>query len=134
MRSFLHKRLCLVAALIGAACLASPAGAQTATPAKPAAKARSAAKVAKKPSASVTVEVTNSRGVALTELDATPSGLYFPKAIVKNLAPGKKTTANVATDKDCVYDLHGIFADDSTTDSTSVDICKDNKVNLTEEK
>lgn len=76
--------------------------------------------------------VTNSRAVALTELNATPSGETLPKAIVSNLAPGKKLSVTVATDKSCVFALHGAYADGSSTDSTSVDLCKDKNVNLVE--
>jgi hypothetical protein len=81
---------------------------------------------------SVVVVVTNSRSVALTELDATPSGGTLPKTIVSNLAPGKKISVTVATGKSCVFNLHGAYADGGSTDSTSVDLCKDKNVNLVE--
>ena len=87
-------------------------------------------KTPKKATASVVVVIANSRSVALTELDATPAGLYLPKAIAFKIAPGKKISVIVATDKDCVFDLHGAYADGSSTDSTSVDLCKDRNVNL----
>ncbi len=108
-----------IASLAGAALMSGAVCAQTAKPA-PAAKA----------TASVIVVVTNQHDVALTELDATPSGLFLPKTIVSNLPAGKSTSVRVATDKDCVYDLHGLYADGSSTDSTSVDLCKDKNVNL----
>jgi hypothetical protein len=76
--------------------------------------------------------VSNSRSVALSELDATPSGGTLPKTIVSNLAPGKTLSVTVATKKSCVFNLHGAYADGSSTDSTSVDLCKDKKVNLVE--
>jgi hypothetical protein len=38
----------------------------------------------------------------------------------------------VATAKSCVFNLHGAYADGSSTDSTSVDLCKDKNVNLVE--
>jgi hypothetical protein len=41
-------------------------------------------------------------------------------------------SASVATDKSCVFALHGAYADGSSTDSTSVDLCKDKNVNLVE--
>ena len=82
--------------------------------------------------ASVIVVVTNSRSVALTELDATPSGGTLPKTIVSNLAPGQKISVIVATIKSCVFNLHGAYADGSNTDSTSIDFCKDKNVNLVE--
>jgi hypothetical protein len=84
----------------------------------------------KKATGSVVVVVTNSRDVALTELDVTPAGLFVPRKILSGLAPGKKASVTVETDKDCVYDVHGLYADGSNTDSTSVDLCKDQNVNL----
>jgi hypothetical protein len=84
----------------------------------------------KKVTLSVIVVVTNSRAVALSALDATPSGGTEPKAIVSNLAAGKKISVKVATDKSCVFDLHGAYADGSSTDSTSIALCKDKNVNL----
>jgi hypothetical protein len=65
-------------------------------------------------------------------LDATPSGETLPKTIVSDLAPGKKLSVSVATVKPCVFNLHGAYADGSSTDSISVDLCKDKNVNLVE--
>jgi hypothetical protein len=89
-------------------------------------------KAQKKVTASVVVVVTNSRPVALSELDATPSDGTLPNTIVSNLAPGKTISVTVATAKACVFNLHGAYADGSSTDSTSVDLCKDKNVNLVE--
>jgi hypothetical protein len=89
------------------------------------------AQAADKP-ATVVVLITNSRAVVLTKLEATPSDGTLPKAIVSNLAPGKKTSVKVATDKSCVFNLHGDYADGSSTDSTSVDLSRDKNVNLVE--
>ncbi len=125
MRRFHRKWLVLVASVAGAALIAGAAGAQTAAPAK-----APVGKPQKKPTASVTVVVTNARSVTLTELDATPAGLFLPKAIVSRLAPGAKTSVVIATDKDCVYDLRGTYSDDSVTELPSVDLCKDHNVNL----
>jgi hypothetical protein len=135
----------IVPLIVGAALTAGAACAETTAPA-PAANApaptvadvpppQMAAPVAKKPrkrvTPSVVVEVTNARAVALTELDAAADGAA-PKAIVSNLAPGKKKSVKVAHGKSCVFDLHGAYADGSTTDSASVDLCKDKSVNLVE--
>ena len=128
MRGCHRRSFTWLAALAIGALAAGAACAQTAPPA-PKAKAP-VARMQKKAAASVVVAITNSRSVALSELDATPAGLFIPKAIVRNVAPGKKVSATVPTNEDCVYDLHGIYADGSTTDSTSVDICKDQNVNL----
>jgi hypothetical protein len=126
MRRFRRTWLALVASFAGAALMTGAACAQTAAP------ARTAEKPQKKGAATVIVIVTNSRSVALTELDATPSGLFLPKTIVSHLAPGAKASAVIATDKDCVYDLRGMYSDDSITELPSVDLCKDHTVNLVE--
>ena len=102
-----------------------PAAADNGEPAKPA-----IVKPRKKIAPKVVVQVTNHRAVPLTELDATPAGGAEAKQIVANLAPGKKTSVTLAHGKSCVFDLHGAFDDGSSTDMTSVDLCKDNKVNL----
>ena len=44
--------------------------------------------------------------------------------------PARKPRRILATDKDCVFDLHGAYADGSKTESTGVDLCKDKNVNL----
>ena len=88
--------------MVGVALMAGAVCAETAAPA--AMKPKKPA-----PSSTIVVVVTNSRDVALTELDATPTGTFIPKAIARNVAPGKKASANLATDKDCVFDLHGIL-------------------------
>jgi hypothetical protein len=129
MRYFLGKSFAFATLLVGVASMAGAARAQMAAP-TPATAMAPAAKPHKNAAASVLVMVTNSRDVALTELDATPTGTYIPKAIARNIAPGKKASVSVATDKECVFDLHGIYADGTNTDSTSVDLCKDKNVNL----
>jgi hypothetical protein len=123
MADFRIKPHVFIASMVGAALVAGAVCAQTAAPA--AMKPKKPA-----PSSTIVIVVTNSRDVALTELDATPNGTFIPKAIARNIAPGKKASANVATDKDCVFDLHGIYADGSKTESTGVDLCKDKSVNL----
>lgn len=146
MSNLYGKSSALVALAVGAALMAGAASAQTAAPA-PAAPAANApastvadappvkapvAKPRKKMTPTVVVLVTNSRAVALTELDAGTAGGAQAKQIVANLAPGKKTSVKVPHGKSCVFDLHGAYADGSSTDLTSVDLCKDNKVNLVE--
>jgi hypothetical protein len=143
MSKFRGKSFAFVASVIGAALISGAASAQTAAPVPaPAADAPAAPvvkpqkkpqkKSQKKVTPSVVVVVTDSRSVALTELDATPSGGTLPKTIVSNLAPGKKISVTVATGKSCVFNLHGAYADGGSTDSTSVDLCKDKNVNLVE--
>ena len=99
---------------------AAAAAAQSAAPAKP----------EKKPAPSIVLQIANGRAVALTELDATPTGGYIPRVIVRGLAAGKKAAARIETDKDCVYDLHGAYADGSSNESSGVDLCKDPTVKL----
>ena len=136
MSNFHGRSFAFVASVVSAALMTGAVSAQTAAPA-PAANAPAAnapppvapivkrhKKPDKKVTPSVVVVVTNSRAVALTELDATPSGGTLPKAIVSNLAPGKKISVSLATDKSCVFALHGTYADGSSTDSASVDLCK----------
>ena len=128
--------------MVAASLLAAPVWAQKTAPQKssvpraaaPVAKPqkKSQKKPQKKVTPSLVVVVTNSRSVAFSELDATPSGGTLPKTIVANLAPGKKISVTVATAKSCVFNLHGAYADGSSTDSTSVDLCKDKNVNLVE--
>jgi hypothetical protein len=113
------------AVIAGAALMTGAACAQTPAPAKPL-----AGKAPKKATASVTIIVTNSRAVALTELDATPTGQFIPKRVISSLAPGAKTSAVIATDKDCVFDLRGMYFDTSVTELPAVDLCKDHNVNL----
>jgi len=113
------------AAIAGAALMTGAVCAQTPASAKP-----SAGKAPKKATASVTIIVTNSRAVALTELDATPTGQFIPKRVISGLAPGAKTSAVIATDQDCVFDLRGMYFDTSVTELPAVDLCKDHNVNL----
>jgi hypothetical protein len=87
-------------------------------------------KVAKLPS--VAVLVTNSRKVALTELDGAISGHGDSVKILGPLGAGKKAVIHVAHEKPCLFDLHGVFDDLTTTDESSVDLCTDKKINLVE--
>jgi hypothetical protein len=137
------KSFGLIALIIGAALAAGSADAQTAQPDAPAANApaptvadappaKPAAKPHRKTTPTVVVLVTNSRAVALTELDAAAAGGAEAKKILANLAPGKKTSVKVPHGKSCVFDLHGAYADGSSTDLASIDLCKDKTVNLVE--
>ena len=86
-------------------------------------------KVTKLPS--VAVVVTNSRSVGLTELDAGLSGGDSVK-VLGGLKPGKKAVVHLAHDKPCLFDVHGVFDDLTTTDMSSVNLCDDKKINLVE--
>jgi hypothetical protein len=139
--SNLYRKSFVLVALAAGALMTNAANAQTATPAPdaPAATVGDAppakpvvAKPRKKITPTIVVLVTNSRAVPLTELDAAPAGGAPAKQIVANLAPGKKTSVKVAHGKSCVFDLPGAYADGSSTDMTSIDLCKDKNVNLVE--
>src|ERR1700691_4947991 len=136
------KRSALAAMFVGAI-TAGAAYAQTA-PAAPDAGQTSgdeATKPKPKPKAakpketklpSVAVEVTNSRKVGLTELDAALSGHGDSVKILGALAAGKKVVIHVAHDKPCLFDLHGVFDDLTTTEEASVNLCTEKKINLVE--
>jgi hypothetical protein len=118
--NFRQQWFAFLAPLLAATLMAGAVGAQTAP----------APKSAKGAGSSVVIVITNSRKVTLTELDATPTAGYLPKAIARNVAPGKKASATISTEKDCTFNLHGIYSDGTNTDLTSVDVCKDKNVNL----
>ncbi|HLW91873.1 MAG TPA: hypothetical protein VKS78_11300 [Roseiarcus sp.] len=109
---------------------AAPAGSAPAAtaPAAPAGDATAAPKPKLKPM--IVVVVTNNRSVGLVELDAAPAGGPETKKIVTKLAPGKKATVRLPKSKGCLYDLHGVYDDGTTTDISSTDLCKDGRVNL----
>ena len=141
MSRFYRRPFALAALAAGLTMMTGATFAQTAAPAAdapaatPADAAPAKAKVMKprrKIAPAVIVTIANMRGVALTELDATPAGGAAAKQIVAGLAAGKKTTAKVAYGKSCVFDLHGAYADGSSTDFASVDLCKDKNINLVE--
>jgi hypothetical protein len=87
-------------------------------------------KVTKLPS--VAVVVTNSRKVGLTELDAALSGYGDSVKILGALAAGKKVVIHVEHDKPCLFDLHGVFDDLTTTEEASVNLGTEKKINLVE--
>ncbi len=133
-------------AAIAALFVVSGAHAQSATPdagaaapapaaaAKTKPKPKAVAAKAEKPTAKklpfVTVTVKNGRGAALTLLTATISGGGDPVKVAATLAPGKTATAHLAHDKDCLFDLHGEYADGASLDESEVELCKDKKINL----
>jgi hypothetical protein len=127
MRTHRVKSLAIAASVIGAAFMIEAVSAQApdTAPAAPAAKPR------KKVTSSVVVAVTNSRRIALTALIATPSG-GTPKALVANLAAGKRISVSVATAKSCVFALHATYADGSSAELDSINLCNDKTVNLTD--
>ena len=141
MSSNQFKLTFLAVALAGALAMgtahAQTAAAPAATDAGDAAMTKAKAKKPKKAAAKakklpfVTVTVTNNRTVGLVQLDAVITGSGGDSVkLVGALGEGKKAVAHVAHDKDCLFDLHGTYADGATLDETSVDLCKDRKINL----
>jgi len=103
----------------------------TATHRPKAAKPAADAKAKKLPFVAVTV--TNNRSVSLVDLTASFSGKTGDSvSVAKDLPGGKKTVAHLAHDKDCLFDLHGVFDDGQTSDAVGVDLCKDKAINLNE--
>ncbi len=143
-----RKLSLVVCALCGSALLAAsvavaqtlPAADSAGAPApdfsvdKPKAKPKPKPKAeAKKPvEATIAVEVTNARAIALTQLVAAISGTPDSKKIAGPLAPGKKTIVHLAHDKACLFVLHAVFEDGAVTDAQGVELCTDKKINLVE--
>jgi len=109
-----------------AGAVAAPAADSTAAKPKPKPKPKKPAEV------TMAVQVTNGRAVGLTSLVAAISGTPDSKKIAGPLLAGKKTTAHLAHDKACLFDLHAVFEDGAVTDAQGVELCKDKKINLTE--
>jgi hypothetical protein len=127
-----------IAAFLASAPLAGGALAQTDTapaasaPAAPAADATADQKPKPKPKPMINVVVTNNRSIGLVELAAAPAGGPERKKILSKLAAGKKATVRIPKDKGCAYDLHVSYEDGTSADMSSVDLCKDGKINLVE--
>jgi hypothetical protein len=126
-----------VAALFGLT--AAPAPAQTAapevapptadaqaTPLKPKYKANTAG------AQSVTVTVTNSRKADLVQLQAAQPGSANWKKVLGPVKSGKQASAKLPQAADCRFDLHGTFADGQSMDASSVNVCADKTLNLTD--
>lgn len=97
-----------------------------------AAKPKPKPKPKKAEPAKVDVVVSNMREVGLKELFVAISGSPDSKMVAGPLAPGKKVVVHLAHDKDCLFDLHGVYDDGTTTDVEGVALCKDKKINLVE--
>ncbi len=95
-------------------------------------KVKTIPKPAPKPISTVKVIVTNSRPASLVELEAAVSGSAKMKKVLGALKPGKQAVARLPRGDNCQVDLHGAFDDGQTMDSTGVDVCADNTVNLTD--
>ena len=118
---------------------AAPARAQTAAPgavpppadaqaasAKPKYKANTAG------APSVTVTVTNSRKADLVQLQAAQPGSTNWKKVLGPVKSDKQASAKLPQAADCRFDLHGTFADGQSMDASSVNVCADKTLNLTD--
>ena len=93
---------------------------------------RERAKPGHREGGAVAVTVHNDRSVGMIELRLGPTGEGNLKKVVGPLAFGRKTVIHVRKTKDCLFDIHAQFADEADTDQTSVDLCKDKAINLTD--
>ena len=109
------------------------ASAQDAAPAAKEAKSKRAKRAAAPAGGALLVTVNNKRMVGLIALMVAPAGEEGAVKIAGPLAFGRKTTARVKRTKDCLYDIHGKFADEADTEQLGVDLCKDKTINLTDE-
>jgi hypothetical protein len=80
----------------------------------------------------VSVTITNQRKAGLKELSAAAAGGPKSRKILSNLAAGGKAVVKLGKGKDCLYDFHAVYDDGQSADLTSVDICKDQSLNLVE--
>jgi len=105
--------------------------------AKPAAKTAAAKPAAKKPAQSTnasTVTVVNKRKVALLELVVVSikTDDAKPQTIASDLAGGKRKSAALAKNGGCLYDISGLFSDESVVEVNGADLCKDSTITLVE--
>jgi hypothetical protein len=79
----------------------------------------------------VTVKVINWRTADLVELQAAESGSANWKKVLGTLKAGQWMWAKVPQANNCRVDLRGKYADGQSADASSVDVCADKEVNLT---
>jgi hypothetical protein len=76
------------------------------------------------------VSVFNERTVGLVTLAVARTGSPSFKTLVRNLGAGQKTLIKLPNPEDCLFDIHVVYTDGALNDLTSVDLCKDGKINL----
>ena len=84
------------------------------------------------PAVTVTVMVMNSRKADLVQLEAAESGSADWKKVVGPVKSGKQASAKLTKASDCRFDLRGTFNDGESMDASSVNICADKTLNLTD--
>jgi hypothetical protein len=55
-----------------------------------------------------------------------------PQTIASDLAGGKRTSAALAKNGGCLYDISGLFSDESVVEVNGADLCKDSTISLVE--
>ena len=80
----------------------------------------------------ITVVVTNSRKADLVQLEATKSGSADWKKVVGPVKSGKQASAKLPQASDCRFDLRGTFDDGESMDASSINVCADKTINLTD--
>jgi hypothetical protein len=80
----------------------------------------------------VTVTVTNSRKADLVLLEAAKSGSADWKKVAGPVKSGKQASAKLPHASDCRFDLRGTFDDGESMDASSIDVCADRTLNLTD--
>ena len=78
----------------------------------------------------VTVKVTNWRADDLVELEVVGSGSVTWKKVLGSLKAGQWTWAKIPRGKNCHVDVRGKYADGTSADVSSIDICADKTVDL----
>jgi hypothetical protein len=77
------------------------------------------------------VRVINWRNADLIELQAAKSGSAKWKRVLGDLKAGQWAWAKVPQRNNCRVDLRGKYADGQSADASSVEVCADKTVNLT---
>ena len=85
-----------------------------------------------KPAVTVTVTVMNSRKADLVQLEAAESGSTDWKKVVGPVKSGKQASAKLPQARDCRFDLRGTFDDGESMDASSINVCADKTINLTD--
>ncbi len=81
---------------------------------------------------SVTVMVTNSRKTDLVQLQAAESGSPNWKKVLGALKAGAHASAQLPRPFNCRVDLHGTFSDGQSMDASSINVCEQKTLNLTD--
>lgn len=79
------------------------------------------------------ISITNARSAMLVELAVISHNAKVEPAIVaRSLASGTATRAALPKAGGCIYDIDGLFEDETTVQITGLNLCKDARINLVE--